>query len=132
MKIASQRALDDMDIAAELRVQGATWDTIARVLGRRERVLHQMGTTGTTLLSTSRTRRKVHMRKVLCLAPEVVRAAPDHNCPYFLSQSLGPGWNRSWGCGRPGRNKAAGAPALRANCTTTLFRQGLPSSIRIA
>ncbi len=32
MKIASRRTLDDMDFAAELRVQGATWDTIAQVL----------------------------------------------------------------------------------------------------
>jgi hypothetical protein len=39
MKIASKRTLDDMDIAAELRVQGATWDTIAQVLGRHKRVL---------------------------------------------------------------------------------------------
>jgi hypothetical protein len=39
MKIASQRTLDDMDSAAELRVQGATWDTIAQVLGRHKRVL---------------------------------------------------------------------------------------------
>ncbi len=39
MKIASQRTLDDMDSAAELRVQGATWDTIAQVLCRHKRVL---------------------------------------------------------------------------------------------
>ncbi len=39
MKIASQRTLDDMDVAAELRVQGATWDTIAQVLGRHKCVL---------------------------------------------------------------------------------------------
>jgi hypothetical protein len=28
MKIASKRTLDDMDIAAELRAQGASWDNI--------------------------------------------------------------------------------------------------------
>jgi hypothetical protein len=39
MKIASRRTLHDMEIAAELRVQGATWDTIAQVLGRHKRVL---------------------------------------------------------------------------------------------
>ncbi len=39
MKIASKRALDDMDIAAELRVHGATWNTIAQVLHRHKRVL---------------------------------------------------------------------------------------------
>ena len=39
MKIASQRALEHMEIAAELRAQGATWDTIAQVLGRHKRVL---------------------------------------------------------------------------------------------
>ena len=39
MKIAWQRTLDDMDSAAELRVQGATWDTIAQYLGRNKRVL---------------------------------------------------------------------------------------------
>ncbi len=39
MKIASKRALDGGDIAAELRVHGATWDTVAQVLGRHNRVL---------------------------------------------------------------------------------------------
>ncbi len=39
MKIASRRTLDGMDIAAELRVQGATLDTIAQVQGRHKRVL---------------------------------------------------------------------------------------------
>ncbi len=39
MKIASKRTLDDMDIAAELRVHSATWDTIAQVLHRHKRVL---------------------------------------------------------------------------------------------
>ena len=39
MKIASKRTLQDMDIAAELRVHGATWDTIAELLGRHKRVL---------------------------------------------------------------------------------------------
>ena len=39
MKIASRRTLIDMEIAAELRVQGATWDTIAQYLGRHKRVL---------------------------------------------------------------------------------------------
>jgi hypothetical protein len=39
MKIASRRTLPDMDFAAELRVQGATWDTIAQYLGRHKRVL---------------------------------------------------------------------------------------------
>ncbi len=39
MKMASKRALDDLDIAAELRAHGATWETIARVLGRHKRVL---------------------------------------------------------------------------------------------
>ena len=39
MKIASRRTLIDMEIAAELRVQGATWDTIAQYLGRNKRVL---------------------------------------------------------------------------------------------
>ena len=39
MKIASRRTLHHMEIAAELRVQGATWDTIAEYLGRHKRVL---------------------------------------------------------------------------------------------
>ncbi len=39
MTIASKRALDDMDIAAELRAHGASWDTIAQVLGRHKGVL---------------------------------------------------------------------------------------------
>ncbi|MFL5339124.1 MAG: hypothetical protein ACJ8F7_03070 [Gemmataceae bacterium] len=39
MKIASRRTLEHMEIAAELRVQGATWDTIAQYLGRHKRVL---------------------------------------------------------------------------------------------
>ena len=39
MKIASKRTLDDMEIAAELRFHGATWDTIAQYLGRHKRVL---------------------------------------------------------------------------------------------
>ncbi len=39
MTIASKRALDDMDIAAELRAQGATLDAIAQVLGRDQRLL---------------------------------------------------------------------------------------------
>ena len=39
MKIASRRTLEHMEIAAELRAQGATWDTIALYLGRHKRVL---------------------------------------------------------------------------------------------
>ncbi len=39
MKIASKWALDHMEIAAELRAQGANWDTIAQYLGRHKRVL---------------------------------------------------------------------------------------------
>src|SRR5438552_7878910 len=39
MKVASKRALDDMDSAAELRALGATWDTSAQMLGRHKRVL---------------------------------------------------------------------------------------------
>ncbi len=39
MKIASKRTLDDMEIATELRVHGATWDTIAQYLRRHKRVL---------------------------------------------------------------------------------------------
>ncbi|MFL5340302.1 MAG: hypothetical protein ACJ8F7_09130 [Gemmataceae bacterium] len=39
MKIASRRTLEHMEIAAELRVHGATWDTIAQYLGRHKRVL---------------------------------------------------------------------------------------------
>jgi len=39
MKIASRRTLHDMEIAAELRVQGATWDTIAQYLDPHKRVL---------------------------------------------------------------------------------------------
>ena len=75
MKIASKRALDDMDIAAERRVQGATWDIIA---------LAQMGTMGTTLLRSSRARRKGCMRKVMRLVPEVVREVPDDKLSLFV------------------------------------------------
>ena len=33
MKMATKLALDDMDIAAELRIHSATYDGIAQVLG---------------------------------------------------------------------------------------------------
>ena len=46
MKIASKRTLDDMKIAAEPCVHGATWDIVPQM---------QIGTMGTTLLSTSLT-----------------------------------------------------------------------------
>ncbi len=39
MKITSRRTLHHMENAAELRVQGATWDTIAQYLGPHKRVL---------------------------------------------------------------------------------------------
>jgi hypothetical protein len=39
MKIASKRTLEQMEIAAELRVHGASWDTIANYLGRHKRLL---------------------------------------------------------------------------------------------
>ena len=39
MKIASRRTLEQMEIAAELRVYGASWDTVAQYLGRHKRLL---------------------------------------------------------------------------------------------
>ena len=39
MKIASKRTLEQMEIAAELRVYGASWDTVAQYLGRHKRLL---------------------------------------------------------------------------------------------
>ncbi len=75
MKITSRRTLDQMDIAAELRASAEC--------GQRnpEGIMSQIGTIGTKLLNTSRARRKVRMRKVMRLVPEVVRAAPDDKLP---------------------------------------------------
>jgi hypothetical protein len=78
MKIASKRALDDMYIATELRVPGATWDAIAQA---------QIGTMGTTLLRSSRAWRKVRIRKVIHHVPEVGREAPDHKLSLFVPHS---------------------------------------------
>src|SRR5260370_3359361 len=92
MKIASMRALVDMDSAAELRVHGAAWDTIAQV---------QIGTMGTKILNTSRARRKGRIRKVMRLVPAVVRAAPDDKLSLFVTilgargpvlQNFSPDW----------------------------------------
>ncbi len=47
MKSASQRAFEGLYVAAELRAQGATWNTIAQYLGRHKRVLNQIETLGT-------------------------------------------------------------------------------------
>src|SRR5712664_4124537 len=45
--------------------------------------MNQIGTMGTTLLKASRARRKVPVRKVMRLVPEVVRAAPDDKLSLF-------------------------------------------------
>ena len=54
-------------------------------------------TMGTTLLSTSRTRRKVRRRKVMHHVPEVVRAAPDDQlslvCGFSQEKTL---WIGMW------------------------------------
>src|SRR5260370_14316822 len=113
MKIASKRALDDMDIAAELRVHGATWDTSAKVLGHHKRVLNQIGTMRTKILRTSRARRNAPLCKGMCLVPEVVGAAPDDKLSLFPIaggaglESLNPGSGRSWGV-RPSRLQKGG------------------------
>src|SRR5436190_838693 len=93
MKIASNLTLDDMDIAAEVRVHDATWDTSAQVLGRGtecgqrtpEANINQIGTMGTKILRSSRARRKVRIRKVIRLVPELVRAAPDDKLSLFIN-----------------------------------------------
>jgi len=41
MKIPSTRTRRDMEIAADLRAQGATWQTIALKLGRQMALLHR-------------------------------------------------------------------------------------------
>jgi len=41
MKIPSTRTRHDMEIAAHLRAQGATWQTIAHKLGRQMALLHR-------------------------------------------------------------------------------------------
>src|SRR5260370_4186721 len=98
MKIASKWTLHDIDIAAELRVHGATWETIAQV---------QIGTMGTTLLRASRARRKVHIRKVIHHVPEVLWAESDDKLSPFVTipstggpvlKSLLPGLGRRWDC----------------------------------
>src|SRR5437016_12953653 len=47
--------------------------------------MNQMGTRGTTLLNTSRARRKAPMRKVMHQAPEVVHEAQDHKLSPFVT-----------------------------------------------
>ncbi len=77
---------------------------------------------GTTLLSTSRARRKVHIRKVMRLVPEVVSAAPDDKLSPFVTipgacgrvhKSLSPGWGRSWGARPSGPQKGRGDSRAR-------------------
>jgi len=41
MRIPSARTLHDMEIAAELRAQGATWETVALKVKRQIGVLHR-------------------------------------------------------------------------------------------
>ena len=66
--------------------------------------MKQMGTIGTTLLKSSRTRRKVPLRKVMRHVPEAVRTAPDDKLSLFVTipgasgpvlKSLVPGCGRS-------------------------------------